>query len=189
MKGLLLSLALCCPLLVSADWDTVRSRSSVTFTSTKNDTIVETHKFATVRGFVLSGGKAQLTVDLLSVDTNIPIRNERMREMLFQLSPSASFNTQVDIASIEGQKADKPVEKMLSGTLSLNGNLIEMPIDALVTRLASGNVRVEGSGQLNVGAFGYADGIEKLREVAGLTMISPKVNFEFDLEFEHLENL
>jgi len=68
---------------VAADWTLDSDQSSLHFVSIKNGTTAETHRFAELEGKAADSGKVTVVVHLISVDTKIPIRDERMQEMLF----------------------------------------------------------------------------------------------------------
>ena len=67
-----------------ADWEIDNSSSKINFVSVKNDSIGEMHSFDSLEGYINVAGNAQLTVNLESVETLIEVRNERMRELLFE---------------------------------------------------------------------------------------------------------
>jgi len=81
-----LILSLCASSKVFAHYDLVASDSSVNFLSTKNVNITESHSFDRLSGNLSSTGELSIEIDLTSVNTIIPIRNERMQKMLFNVS-------------------------------------------------------------------------------------------------------
>ena len=101
--GQLLAMAL---LLVTgqvwAQWELDNEKSSVNFVSIKNDSAAEIHSFSSLVGYIGAKGNVQLGIDLNSVETLVPIRNERMREMLFEVVkfPAANITAQVDAVII-----------------------------------------------------------------------------------------
>ena len=70
--------------LALADWQ-VGPGSQVQFVSIKNNTIGEVSHFETLAGTVTDAGEVEVRVALDSVETNIGIRNERMKKMLFEV--------------------------------------------------------------------------------------------------------
>ena len=81
------ALMLCLTLLTQpalADWTLDNERSIVNFISIKNASIGEVHRFRSLAGSVSDDGAVRLVIDLDSVETLIPIRNQRMRELLFE---------------------------------------------------------------------------------------------------------
>ncbi|MFT6413266.1 MAG: polyisoprenoid-binding protein YceI, partial [Glaciecola sp.] len=77
-----------------------KSQSSVNFVSTKNQHISEQHTFDNYSGQLDDQGKLTITIDIMSVNTLIPIRNERMQKMFFNMSEYsvATFTAQIDSA-------------------------------------------------------------------------------------------
>ena len=169
-----------------AAWDLDNERSAVQFISVKNASVAELHHFKVVSGGISDDGEARVTVDLDSVETMIPIRNQRMRELLFETVrfPSATLTAPVpaDLGSLaSGETRDVNLEV----SIELHGNTVPYMGDADVTRLDDGSLRVTLSEPIIVKAsdFGLAEGIETLRNVAGLDSISTAVPVTATLVF------
>ena len=69
---------------VLADWE-VANGSQIQFVSIKNNAIGEVSHFETLSGTVTEAGEVEVRVALDSVETNIGIRNERMKKLLFEV--------------------------------------------------------------------------------------------------------
>ena len=69
-----------------ADWVLDSENSHLSFVSIKNGVVAEVHRFDTLRGGVNDNGTAALKIGLASVETNIPIRNDRIKSMLFDVA-------------------------------------------------------------------------------------------------------
>ena len=78
-------------------WHLNQSHSSISIISTKNNKISEVFNFKTFSGKISSTGYLQIELDLNSLETNIPIRNERMQKHLFhtELYPTVDIHTQL----------------------------------------------------------------------------------------------
>ncbi|MEM6773246.1 MAG: YceI family protein [Pseudomonadota bacterium] len=169
-----------------AAWTLDGARSSVQFMSVKNASVAELHHFKVVAGRVSDEGVAQVTIDLDSVETLIPIRNERLREMLFETVrfPSATLNAMVpaDLAELEAGET-RSVD--LEVSIDLHGTIAPYVAKTSVTRLADGSLQVALMEPILVRAadFGLAGGIEMLREVAGLQNIATAVPVDATLVF------
>jgi hypothetical protein len=75
-----------------ANWE-VAADSRVQFVSIKQNTVGEISHFERVSGAVSQDGQVDIRVSLDSVETMIGIRNQRMKEMLFEVGvyPQASI--------------------------------------------------------------------------------------------------
>ena len=168
-----------------ADWRLLPASASFTIGTTKNKTITEIHRFSKLEGFVQSDGTAVVTVNLLSVDTGIEIRDQRMQAMLFSTTANAVYKTKLDIEIFRKMGIGQSKEFRLDGVLELGGRQMPLPLTTRITRQESGNYQVTtiSANEIDVGMFGFSDGIEQLRAVANLKVISPIVTFEFTLEF------
>ncbi|MEO0398377.1 MAG: YceI family protein [Pseudomonadota bacterium] len=158
-------------------WSLVSAESRIAFASIKADAVGETHSFQTVAGGVEADGTATLTIDLASVETNIDIRNERMRAMLFEVAdhPTATLTTDIDLSALEGLAVGERQTIEADLNLSLHGLEAPLLADLTVTRLAPARVLVETTAPVFIAVedFDLAEGLEQLREVAGLPSITP----------------
>lgn len=185
----LLSLALLIlPAYVSADWQLNAKESVLNFASTKNATVTELHSFQSLSG-ELKGDKAKLTIDLASVDTQIPIRNDRMKEHLFEISqyPQATVQLTLDAKSLEaleepGSMLDMPV----SAGVDMHGIKKDISAKLRVIKLADGKLIASTLEPILLlpADFSMQAGVNKLLEIAKLTSISTAVPVTFSLVFE-----
>lgn len=171
-----------------ADWQLNNEASSLSFLSTKKNAITEVHSFKQLRGSISDDGKANISIALASVETNIAIRNQRMQELLFEV---AEFQTAMASLSIEPKLiADLQLGELLSlkskGTLNLHGSTKELPVDLVITRLRNNTLQVHTLRPLvlNAADFELTSGIEALRTVAKLSSINTAVPVVFTLIFE-----
>lgn len=172
----------------SASWSLVPAASRVSFVSVKAGQVAEVHHFTELSGTVSADGTASLDIPLDAVETGIPIRNERMREFLFQtgLHPKATLTTRIDLAPFAGLAPGEQARVPLSGNLSLHG--ITAPIETEVTVTRAGRTRVVVASLdpviVNAESFGLGSGIDELRKLAGLDSITADVPVSFQLSFE-----
>ncbi|MEQ9396294.1 YceI family protein [Haliea sp.] len=187
-----------CVLLAAAasaqaqQWELDNSRSSLDFLSIKNDAVAESHHFTEMVGFIGSEGKVQIGIDLDSVETLIPIRNERMRELLFRTMdfPAANVHSQVDPAILAVVADGGVVTTDIEVVLSLHGQQATLSVPVLVSGGEGSLLRVISARPVvvNAGSFGLGAGVEALREVAGLNAISTAVPVTFHLIFVPAES-
>lgn len=187
-----LSLAACAgepepePALAGA-WTLDSADSRLAFVSVKAGELAEAHRFDELSGSVSAEGMADLTINLASVNTAIDIRNERMREMLFETTrfAEASATAQLDPAAFTSLAIGETQVQPVTTTLDLHGRQEEVTTDLAVTRIGADKVGVETTAPIIVDArnFGLGEGIDALREIAGLPGITPQVPVTFSLTF------
>lgn len=173
--------------LAQAEWTLDNDRSTLSFVTTKAVDVGEVHIFDTLSGSVDEAGAASLIIDLASINTNIPIRDERMQTMLFDTKrfPVATLTAQVPIASLSKLNAGEMESLPLKGQLTIRGLNVDVLSDVAVIRLADGSLRVNSLKPLLINArdVDLLEGIERLREVAGLPSIGQSVAVSFQLTF------
>lgn len=162
--------------------------SSVHFASVKNSSIAEVHHFTGLSGSIADNGKAEVTIQLASVETLIPIRNERMRDILFMAAqmPVASISTQLDKALLAKLKPGVVVSETVPLTVALHGKEKTYNAALRIVVLADGRIQVSTEAPVMVNAADHdlAAGIEKLREIAMLNNIATVVPVTATLVFQ-----
>lgn len=171
-----------------AAWTLDGPESMVSFVSVKAGDVAEAHWFTEVSGSIDDDGSASVVIQLASVDTMIPVRDERMREMLFKtdIFPTATLSTRIDMQAMSGIEQGRTRNMATELTLDLNGQ--KLPLTAEVAVSHAGNSTYIVSSRkpiiLNAASVDLVDGIEALREVAGLSSISKAVPISFILSFK-----
>ena len=172
-----------------AQWELDNANSSINFISIKNAKVAESHRFDRLFGFIGNDGAVQLGVDLDSVDTSIEIRDERMRQMLFETGdfPSANVTGSVDPAILKTLQPGAVVTTDLEVTLSLHGKEASISVPVVVISESTEGLRVISSRPvlLNTADFDLLRGVAALQEVAGLDSIASVVPVTFHLLFKH----
>lgn len=169
-----------------AGWELDNDKSRIDFISVKNAAIAESHHFSRLVGYIGNDGNVSLTIDLDSVETLIPIRNERMREMLFRTAdyPTAMVSALVDPAILAAVADGGTISTEVPLKLSLHG--VEATVDAAVVVVGEpGSLRVISARPVIISAadYGLGAGVEALRQVAGLANISTAVPVTINLLF------
>ena len=171
-----------------AGWQLDNDASQVYFISIKKSAIGEIHHFTSVSGMLSDSGEANLDIDLASVETNIGIRNERMQKMLFEtnLFPKASIKGKFDANRIRKLRAGDHFTVQQQASLELHGEKQMINTQIRVVKLTSQRVLVSTIKPiiLNVGDYKLYQGVEKLKEVAGLPSIASAVPITFSLVFK-----
>lgn len=170
-----------------SDWTLINEKSKLNFISTKASNIEEIHTFTMLSGKVTENGKALIEIDLGSVETLIPIRNERMKNLLFQTKvyPKAVFRLKVKLDEILLMQKGNSLVNKYKGELELKGKDFPLDIKIKTTRLNHQSFSIVNYEPLilNTEQLGLSSGIESLRVVAGLPSISKSVPITFSLIF------
>ena len=186
MNKFFLALVLLAP-MAQADWQLDNEQSRLSFVSTKAGAVAEVHYFEQLEGGVDEQGELALSIQLASVQTAIDIRNQRMRELLFQTErfPSATLTATLDSAALDALPPGSQSTMQLEALLRIRDQQLPLAVEVTVARLDAQTLLVQSRQPLVVYAsqLGLSDGVEALREVAGLPSISPAVPVSFNLTF------
>jgi len=170
-----------------AGWGLDAKSSAVTFVSIKKSSVAEVHHFERLRGAIDDHGQVRIEIALASVETNIPLRNSRMKELLFDAAafPKAIISAKVDPRQLTGLKVGQRVVFSTVLTLELHGKRRDLSSDVFLVKLADGSLMASSANPIIVSAgdFGLVDGIERLRDVAKLPRIATAVPVTFQLTF------
>jgi len=167
------------------DWVIDGNDSQLNFVSIKKINIAEIHEFKQLQGSYDSQGQFILAIDLASVDTHVPIRDERMKDFLFEVS---KFSTATITATIDTDLVDAIAEGAsdrftVQANLDLHGVIKPLTLDVIVTRLVGAKLSVVSTQPIIINAddFALAAGLNKLMELASLPSISQAVPVSFYL--------
>ena len=158
--------------LALADWQ-VGPGSQVQFVSIKNNTVGEVSHFETLFGSVTDVGDVEVRVVLDSVETNVGIRNERMKSMLFEvgLYPEAVITAKLDTGSIAALSSGGLTNMSLQ--IDLHGQSVTKDVQLNVAVTDQGVTATTTQPILLTAAeFGLEGGVAALQAVAGLNAIS-----------------
>mgnify|MGYP001819491248 FL=1 len=171
-----------------AQWELVNDESIVNYVSIKKSTVGEVNIFKELNGSIEDNGKVSVDIDLGSVETNIPIRNERMQTMLFEVASfsKANISAALDPVALDKMNIGETYKDSIRFNLSLHGVSKEMATDVRVVKLANNRILAVSVNPIIVNADQYnlLEGVEKLREVANLPSISTAVPVTFSLIFK-----
>ncbi|WP_169749001.1 YceI family protein [Gynuella sunshinyii] len=165
-------------------WTLDKELSTISFQSTKNGAVVENHTLKPSNGSISATGEVTVNIALDSVQTGIDIRNERLREILFQTTtfPLASIQQTVNLSDYpEGTVTIKTMDAQLS----LHG--MEKTISLKLAVLKTGKTIQVSSVEpvlLNAADFGLDGGINQLKDIAKLNSIAQMVPVSVTLVFE-----
>ena len=169
----------------NADWQLDPAASDLHFMSIKATHVGEVHSFDTLSGKVDEKGEANLTINLASVATKIPIRDQRMRDMLFEVDryPTATVTAQIETGPLVSMLPGSELDIELEGNLQFKGQTNPLMTRVKVAKLNDQKVTVRTIAPvvLSAGQLRVTEGLEKLREIAGLPNISFTIPVTFNL--------
>ena len=169
-----------------AEWQ-VADNSRIQFVSIKNNTIGEVSQFDMIAGTVGDQGAVEVRVALDSVETNIGIRNDRMKKMLFEvgLYPEAVITAQLspETMAVLGSSSGSAVPVVLK--IDLHGQVVSKDAVLTVSATDAGGFSATTSQPilLNAAEFNLEDGVAALQSVAGLNAISRVIPVTVSLNF------
>jgi len=164
-------------------WQLNTEQSTLSFVSTKNKTFTEEHSLKFQQGQINEKRAFTATIDLNSVDTLIPLRDQRLRDILFETEqfPSASISTLIpqDLDLSINQNAELPFVLDLHGTQKYFEAVV-------VIQMVNKQLVVVNYEPILVNAKDFAmdDAINQLTQIAGLQNINYEVLVDFKLTFE-----
>ncbi|MBB2496621.1 YceI family protein [Aquipseudomonas ullengensis] len=172
-------LAACLALPAQAGWYLDNESSRLSFISTKAGNFSEVHRFLTLHGKVDDQGAARLRIEMESVSTGIPVRDERLRSLLFEVSQFADAHVmaQLNLGLITDLAPGAQLELSLPIQVEIRGRKHGYMAELLATRLDDQRFQVVTLAPLviDAGDFGLEAGVEALRKAARLSSISLSV--------------
>jgi len=192
--ALFLSLAACSPAatevppLAEGAWSVDSEASRLSYVTVKSGEIAEANEFTGLSGTVTPDGAASIAIDLATVSTGIDIRNERMREVFFNVAefPTATITAQVDPAAFQALDIGDSTVQPLAATISVKGVETKVDTELEVTRVGADRVLAVSTEPVIIyaDALELTEGLNQLQELAGLPSITPAVPVTFSLAFE-----
>ncbi|MDJ0685140.1 MAG: YceI family protein [Alphaproteobacteria bacterium] len=182
--------ALACALVASPafGWQVVPDESNLAFISVKKGHVAEVHSFDTIAGEISEDGAARITIDASSVRSGVDIRQERMRDILFQAATFTEvvIEADIDLSEFEDLAVGESATSFTSGDVSIVGESLPIDFDAIVTRTGENRVVVVPAEPIIVDAseIGLVGAIEELRELAQLESISYAAPVTFRLTLD-----
>jgi hypothetical protein len=189
---LLLVICLTTSVHVLAGWVIDPEGSYVGFASVKNDLIAENHSFTQITGAIEDSGDASIVIALASVETLIPIRNDRMQAILFEVVqyPDVTVTANLDLDEFTSLGlGESKTDTILLG-VNLHGTDLSKNVLVKVTRSSNNAYEVTSLGPsiIHASQFALSDGLESLRKIAGLQSIDLMVPVTFDLRLVKIES-
>ncbi|MFC0445044.1 YceI family protein [Pseudidiomarina halophila] len=173
--------------VLADEWQLDTDHSSLHFVSVKNDHIAERHRFTQLEGQLIDGA-LKISIPVSSIDTEIPIRNERMLEHLFEASefPVVTATAQVPTEVYEHETPTGTLPAVIPLTVFIAGEAVDLEAMVQVTKLSADRMVATTSQPILIRTkeFGLVEGVNKLREIAGLERIDYVVPVTFSVQFD-----
>jgi hypothetical protein len=187
MKRLLLILATTSFFTSAANWQLNPEQSSLNFVSVKNSTVAETHQFTNLSGSWSEQGAVQIQIPVASIETHIPIRNQRILDFVLNAKRYTEITALANIKpdSIAGLGVGKSTVITLPLTLNLAGETMTLMTNIRVLKVNATTIQAttESPIILNVDTAKLTAGVDKLQQLAKLNDISKIVPVTFSVSF------
>ena len=171
-----------------AKWSLINDESTVNYISIKSSKVSELNHFNMLNGTLNDNGSLSIDIDLASVETNIPIRNERVKTILFETTSFTKANVlaNLDLKKLNALNIGDTYTNPIKFKLSLHGVSKEITADIRVVKLTKDKLLAFSLTPIIIDAEQYnlAEGINKLRDIAKLPSISTTVPVSFSLIFD-----
>ena len=172
----------------AAKWVVVPERSEITYLSSKMtgnfSTVFENNRFTVFSGSISNAGEVKLEVDLNSVDTRVAIRDERVREHVFDVKnhPRATIGLSV------GTVGDKPYPpgytQKVEASLTMRGVTGRVGGEVSVVRTGDGLlVQTVSPILVNAADYGMTEGFETLKDLVKLFNVPTTIPVSLKLFF------
>lgn len=166
-------------------WEVVSEESNLAFISIKKGHVAEVHSIESIMGTVSEDGAARIVLDAASVRSGVDIRQERLRDILFQAATFSEvvITADLDLSEFKDLAVGQSTSSFTSGDVSIVGQSLPIDFDAIVTRIGEDRVVVVPTEPIIVDAseIGLVEAVEELRKIAKLDAISYAAPVSFRL--------
>lgn len=174
-------------------WQVDSNGSDFHFVTTKASkpgslAIEEVQSFKDVKGKVGDDGIIDFSVNLASIDTNVPLRDQRIRDMIFNVAanPRATFAGRVNAMELRKFAPGEVKDMELVGQMTICGQTKPVIVKLRIVILSGNNIIASTRTPIIVSAsdFGIQIGVDALREIMGLNVLSSSVPVSFSVVFK-----
>ena len=164
------------------------NNSVVNFSTIKKQYVVEPAVFEGVTGSISNSGKVEINIDLSSVNTNISIRDQRLKALFFKVVkfPQASVKATIDMKKIKSIRHYKRME--IPAILEFYGISKEIKLEVLIAKVYKNKLLITSMKPIIINAKDYgipAKNLMDLSKTVGGLSLSDKVAVNFVLSFAH----
>ncbi|HIG64548.1 MAG TPA: YceI family protein [Methyloprofundus sp.] len=169
-------------------WQLNNKASTLNFTTTKNSSKTEIQSFKKFEGHIYDT-KVSMTIDLGSVNTGIEIRDQRIKELFFDIVkfPTATVTIDLRKSDLKQMKIGQTKTLREQATIEIHGVKQTLPVELQVTSLNHNKLMVFSRKPVIIYLknFDLLNGVIALREIAKLKSINTAVPVTFSLVFSH----
>ena len=187
MKVFALALAFASSSLAAANWQLDNHVSTLHFVSVKNEQVAETHRFKQLTGS-WDGSQVTIKIDVSSMDTQIPIRDERIWQYVLNAEQFAVITVTAPLTSnsLNSLAVGQTTLQTLPLSVNIAGQTAQLAAAVRISRLNNTTLlaTTEAPVMLNINSFNLGAGVAKLQELAGLKSIEPLVPVSFTVQFK-----
>ncbi|MDN7127189.1 YceI family protein [Pseudidiomarina terrestris] len=173
--------------VLAQNWQLDSENSSLHFVSVKNDHVAEVHRFTEINGD-LTDGKLTINIPVSSLDTDIAIRNERMHKHLFDSAeyPLVTATAQIPDELYDTSTTLGTLPAVVPLTVFIAGEAVDVDAVVQINKLSSDRIVATTSQPVLISTreFGLVEGVNQLREIAGLDRIDYVVPVTFTVQFD-----
>jgi polyisoprenoid-binding protein YceI len=174
--------------VAASGWALNTTDSYLNFATTKNTHNLEVHNFTGLGGDINAAGVATLTIDLNTVNTGVALRDQRMRDLLFETAtnPTATVTVNVPATLISGLAVGQATQTDITASLNLHGVTANITTKVSVQKLTATRVVVQSLPPVLVKAETYnlTAGVEALRAAVAIASINASVPVDFALVYD-----
>ncbi len=177
LKAVTIASAIVATPALAESWTLAPEGSHLAYGTIKKNTVGEVNSFTNLSGRVSPDGKAEIEIDLSSIETNIDIRNDRMIEHVFRKAGTASLTAEFDMSDVSVLGVGDTTTIDAEAVLSLAGTDVEFDAEMFVARLSETSVMVSTNDMVFISTedAGVNSGVDKLMELANLPGITRTV--------------
>lgn len=162
------------------------NNSVVNFSTIKKQYVVDPAVFEGITGSISNSGQAEININLSSIDTNIPIRDQRLKALFFKVAkfPQATIKATIDMKKIKSIRYYKRME--IPAILEFYGVSKEIKLEVLIAKVYKKKLLITSMKPIIINAKDYgvpAKNLVALSKTVGGLSLSEEVAVNFVLSF------
>ncbi|ASK28224.1 YceI family protein [Neisseria chenwenguii] len=177
----------------AANWEV--SDATISFLSSKINkqlgSTTEQSSFTASQAMLDKQGEFKMEVDLSSVKTGIEIRDQRLKDWVFETAKfaKAGISGKVDVDAVSKLALGETLKLKQPLVLDIHGQQINLEADLSAQRVSADKIMVSTLSPviLDIKAMEMTEGVAKLVEVMGLSSIVQQIPVSFNAEFTRKE--